>query len=113
MKEGRLLRFMKIFHKPFHLVNDGGMPVAVPPEQTFAGAKTLSDQDYTGGGGLVEAITAVLGEGGIMFGWQVFTIGPIHLNEVNVIVVREKNTEANGGGARAKSQATSQYYAGV
>ncbi|KAL8846116.1 MAG: hypothetical protein Q9221_008772 [Calogaya cf. arnoldii] len=68
MKEGRLLRFMRTFNKqPFHLIIDGGMPVAVPPEQTYEGAKMLSDQDYTGEGGLAEAITAVLGVGGIMF----------------------------------------------
>ncbi|KAI4277854.1 MAG: hypothetical protein L6R38_005358 [Xanthoria sp. 2 TBL-2021] len=94
--EARLLHFSR-FDRPtdhFKLSNPTkkGLPIDVPLERTFTEAKILSDQYESG---LLEAITEVAGEGGIMDGWQVYAIGKCHKNwdgvkNVNVIVVREK-----------------------
>lgn len=74
MKEARLLHFWRNDKATpptaFQLSNPGskGMPVDIPLQQTFTEAKVLTESYETG---LLEAITAVVGEGGIMDGWFV------------------------------------------
>lgn len=70
--EARLLHFSR-FDRPtdhFKLSNltKKGLPIDIPLERTFTEAKILSDQYESG---LLEAITEVVGEGGIMDGWFV------------------------------------------
>ncbi|KAL8752382.1 MAG: hypothetical protein Q9199_005779 [Rusavskia elegans] len=85
--EARLLHFSR-FDRPtdhFKLSNPTkkGLPIDIPLERTFTEAKILSDQYESG---LLEAITEVVGEGGIMDGWFNWD----GVKNVNVIVVKEK-----------------------
>ncbi|KAL8846115.1 MAG: hypothetical protein Q9221_008771 [Calogaya cf. arnoldii] len=110
MKEARLLHFSRKDEEPFELSSPArkGLPVHVPLQENFKESKILSDQYETG---LLKAITEVVGEGGIMDGWQVNAISKCYKNwdgvkNVNVIVVREKVGE---DGLPWKSQATSEW----
>lgn len=77
MKEIRLLHFsrkdMPCDHFKLTTPARKGLPINIPLQQTFTEAKILSDQ-YEGG--LLEAITELVGEGGLMDGWfvHVFTL---------------------------------------
>ncbi|KAI4240803.1 MAG: hypothetical protein L6R40_004917 [Gallowayella cf. fulva] len=114
MKEARLLHFWRNDKATpptaFQLSNPGskGMPVDIPLQQTFTEAKVLTESYETG---LLEAITAVVGEGGIMDGWDVYAIGKCKANwdgvrNVNVLVVREKAQVAKDNWSQFDSEAT-------
>ena len=72
MKETRLLHFSRkdVPCDQFKLSTPAkkGLPISIPLQQSFTEAKILSDQYESG---LLEAITEVVGEGGIMDGWFV------------------------------------------
>lgn len=116
-KEARLLHFSRSDKNPtdlsFNLSHptSKGFPIDIPLQGTYTETKILSEQYESG---LMEAITEIVGEGGIMDGWfvsipplvnhlvsnitgidrRVYAIGKCHKNwdggkNVNVIVVRE------------------------
>ncbi|KAL8905771.1 MAG: hypothetical protein Q9207_002440 [Kuettlingeria erythrocarpa] len=96
MKEARLLHFYTNLPKGgmWRLSSPAskGMPIEIDFQpkgvDTFAGKMTYHS-------GILEAITEVVGEGGCMYGWQVYSIGTKYemvsgvMNAI-VIVVREK-----------------------
>ncbi|KAI4235695.1 MAG: hypothetical protein LQ349_002969 [Xanthoria aureola] len=88
-KEARLLHFSRTDKSPtdpfFKLSHPTakGFPIDIPLERTYTEAKMLSEQYESG---LMEAITEIVGEGGVMDGWFVNWDG---VRNVNVIVVRE------------------------
>ena len=73
-KEARLLHFSRSDKPPtnlsFHLSHptSKGLPIDIPLERTYTETKILSEQYESG---LMEAITEIVGEGGVMDGWFV------------------------------------------
>lgn len=73
-KEARLLHFSRTDKSPtdpfFKLSHPTakGFPIDIPLERTYTEAKMLSEQYESG---LMEAITEIVGEGGVMDGWFV------------------------------------------
>ena len=95
MKETRLLHFSRkdIPCDQFKLSTPArkGLPISIPLQQTFTEAKILSDQYESG---LLEAITELVGEGGIMDGWFVhvsFTLRFLFGEGVSVLSIGSAN----------------------
>ncbi|KAI4273866.1 MAG: hypothetical protein LQ337_004333 [Flavoplaca oasis] len=89
MKETRLLHFSRkdVPCDQFKLSAQAkkGLPISIPLQQSFTETKILSDHYESG---LLEAITEVVGEGGIMDGWFVhvfFTLGFFFEERVSVL----------------------------
>ncbi|KAL8907324.1 MAG: hypothetical protein Q9171_005897 [Xanthocarpia ochracea] len=114
MKEARLLHFSRkddAHTFQFSQPTRKGVLVDMPLQQHLTEAKVLTESYETG---LLEAITEVLGEGGILNGWQLYGIGKCNKNwdgvkNVNVIIVREKVEEAKDDGFRLKRETTSEW----